>query len=70
MNAPLSLPPVWTAVIALFPDDGSTGGAMAADGLVRALESNRQTSWVDIGVRKNESVAVGAGWDAERLDGW
>ncbi len=25
MNAPLSLPPVRTAVIALFPDDGSTG---------------------------------------------
>lgn len=41
---------------------------MAADGLVRVLESNRQTSWVDIGVRKNESVAVGAGRDAERLD--
>ena len=41
---------------------------MAADGLVRVLESNRQTSWVDIGVRKNENVAVGAGWEAERLD--
>lgn len=67
MNAPLSLAGADCCDRAL-PLRRVDVSPLAADGLARVRESSRQTSLGDIGVRNNGSVAVGAGFDAERLD--